>query len=172
VRKLLQAPPSARVLFVGCGELARSMLNLFAGWETGLWNRHAVATPAHFAGRVFAPAAQREAARWATHIVFTTPPDAGHDQQWLGLLHSSVAGIVHLGRRRANRGPWTAPATASGAPLFHDLDDVFDLQRRQSAVRSMRLLQARYACAVLASERTHATAAPLIGGPVAAVQRA
>lgn len=173
VRKLLRPQPQARLLFIGCGELALSMLNLFDDWETGLWNRHAIAPPARFKGQVFAPTAQRQAADWATHLVFTTPPDAGHDRQWLEQLHTGIAGVVHLGRRRADRGPWQPRQQApAGASWFHDLDDVFDLQRQQSALRSMRLLQARYACAVLASQRSQTTPAPLLAGQVAAAQRA
>lgn len=147
VRKQLQPSGDDRILFVGTGKLAHSILSLFNGYETALWNyrEHANSTaPKH---RYFAPEAASEAARWATHIVITTPADHDHDQMWAELAGLDTRHIVHLGRRRARRGIWSKPHYPF---LFSDLDDIFRLRRKQSSLRTLQIMRARKACEQLA----------------------
>jgi hypothetical protein len=155
VRRLLAPRPGARVLFVGAGDLARSMLPLFRACATGMWNHRAAPMPGGISV-AFAPDNADAAAAWAEHVILTTPPDDAHDAAWAARLAlQRVRGVVHLGRRRDNAGPWQAPAPG------YDLDDVFDLARDRQDVRSLKLAQARRACEELAERRRPGTA-PLL----------
>jgi hypothetical protein len=141
VRRLLAARSDDRVLFIGAGELTRSMLPLFRQPETALWNRSPVKRPVA-AGRLFAPDEAATAANWATLAVMTTPPDSGHDQHWLPLLGSTrVRQLVHLGHRSAATLP--APAGLQLATLA----EVFALAAAQAEHRERQLGSARLACA-------------------------
>lgn len=158
-RKLLQPTADARVLFVGAGDLARSMLPFFNSAATGIWNRHTPA--ADFAPDVQRFADRATAATWATHIIMTTPPDSDHDTTWATLCADLQLPVVHLGRRRAAPGSW------ANLDRFHSLDDIFDLRRSQSSMRSLQIVRARAACNSIAesyyasSAATAETLAPL-----------
>ncbi|MBN8281399.1 MAG: hypothetical protein J0M16_12385, partial [Gammaproteobacteria bacterium] len=86
VRELLVPGRDARVLFVGTGELARSMVPLFRAWEVGAWNHRPLSDVAResLSGVHcwFASDEADTAAAWATDIVFTTPCDRAHDAAW------------------------------------------------------------------------------------------
>jgi hypothetical protein len=140
VRRLIGAAPGDRVLFVGAGELARSMLPFFRACDIGIWNRHAPGAAFAAAGRLFDPEDGARAAQWAHHVIFTTPADPLNDARWRDWLATSLAQtVVHLGRRR-DGGGW-ADHTVS-----YDLDDVFDLRRSQDNIRSLQIERARHAC--------------------------
>lgn len=144
VRRLLAPDRNDRVLFIGAGELTRSMLPLFRQHETALWNRSAVNRPVA-AGRLFAPDESATAADWATLVVMTTPADATHDNGWLRQLGSAgIRQLVHLGHRSAA----TLPAPA-GLQLT-TLADVFALAAAQAERRERQLAAARLACAARA----------------------
>ncbi|MGI9308691.1 MAG: hypothetical protein ACR2P6_05485 [Gammaproteobacteria bacterium] len=146
VRKLCGADSRARVLFVGAGDLAQSILPYFEFCETAVWN-HRPFTAAR-KRRVFAPEFSAQAANWANHVVLTTPSDSYNDELWFKLLAStSPQTVVHLGRRKAERGPWTQQRG------FFDLDDVFALRQQQTNVRSLNISRARKACANIATQR-------------------
>lgn len=158
VRKLLAPTVNDRILFVGMGELAQSMLELFSAFERGVWNRHALELAEHPAMCRFAPAHIQTAANWATQCVITTPPDAHNDNAWADAVErADIKRIVHLGRRRNAHGPWAA---AAAADQFLDLDHLFQLQSAQSNLRTQKIVQARRAC----TQR----AAALAGKPAAA----
>ncbi|NND54278.1 MAG: hypothetical protein HKN56_04825 [Gammaproteobacteria bacterium] len=144
VRKLLRPGADDRILIVGAGDLAASVLPFFSNNATGVWNRHLPEPD-------FAPATQRfadraAAIRWATQVVMTTPPETDHDCVWAGLCLATGIPVAHLGRRRAARGDW------AHLPEFFDLDDIFDLRRSQSSLRSLQLVRARAACEQIANE--------------------
>lgn len=140
-RRLLQPRAGERVLFVGAGELARSMLAFFRGFEIGVWNRRPPGAAFAAAGRLFAPAAGAGAAAWAHHVVMTTPADATNDERWSFWLEASLAQtVLHLGRRRGEFVPGPAHATR------YDLDDLFDLRHSQDNIRSLQLQRAQLAC--------------------------
>lgn len=143
VRKLLEPAADDRLLFVGMGELAQSMLDLFSEFACGAWNRHALSESSYQQLRLFGPEQHQAAARWATLLIVTTPPDPSNDALWAGLRHSGIRRVVHLGRRRSEHGPWSAAADAQ----FLDLDDVFALQAAQSDLRMQKIVAARRACA-------------------------
>jgi hypothetical protein len=141
VRRLLRAGDRDRVLFVGAGDLARSMLPFFTAFELGTWNRSLPGPQFPAAGRVFAPADGGLAAGWAHHVVLTTPADPVNDARWSSWLAGSlVQTVVHLGQRRGDEP--VAPAHALG----YDLDDVFDLRRSQDKIRSLQIERARHEC--------------------------
>ena len=112
VRRLLSPARDARVLFVGTGELARSMLPLFSTMKTGAWNHRPASRP-EGVDHWFAPEDAASAASWAEHVVLTTPHDVSHDEGWRTHLEgSAVCSLVHLGRRRADpRRPWRRSPT-------------------------------------------------------------
>ena len=83
----------ARVLFVGTGDLARSMLPLFRAFDVGVWNHRPTAAGAP--DRTSAAGLRTDeadaAAAWATDIVFTTPRDPAHDSAWRDRLRCARA---------------------------------------------------------------------------------
>lgn len=140
-RRLLQPRSGDRILFVGAGELARSMLPFFRGFDIGVWNRRPPGAAFAAAGRLFASGDGAIAAEWAHHIIMTTPVDQSNDECWARWLDASlVQTVLHLGHRRGNnlRGPTHA--------ISYDLDDLFELRRSQSNIRSLQLERARLAC--------------------------
>lgn len=155
-RRLLAPARGARVLFIGTGELARSMLPFFRATETGAWNHRPVAAPA--VDRWFSTAQADAAARWAEHIIFTTPADAAHDAGWQSRLgHGGIRSLLHLGRRRSEALHW------SGVAASFDLDDILGAAEARATVASLQLVRARSACAELSEARfpaAHQTARP------------
>ncbi len=141
VRRLLGAAAGDHVLFVGAGELARSMLPFFHAFRIGIWNRHQPDPAFGAAGTIFQPSDDARAASWAHHVIMTTPAVAPNDERWMGWFGDSpVRAVVHLGRRRGEGARW--PAQVRG----YDLDDVFELRRSQDNIRSLQLERARLAC--------------------------
>lgn len=147
VRALLAPRRDARLLFVGTGALARSLLPLFGRFELAAWNHRAPADPGGLP-LLFPTAAAGDAARWATDVVLTTPADAAHDAAWHARLTAGAPrAVVHLGLRRG-AGPRLAP------PVRHfDLDDVFDLAATRDARRHRQLAAALAAAGGLAEAR-------------------
>lgn len=145
-RKLIAPDEGSRILFVGTGDLARSMLPLFGNYALAAWNHRATRTTLGDV-RVFRPNEAAKAAAWASHIVMTTPADDAHDAFWAGLSAglstNRIEAIVHLGRRRAERGCWEH---WSQGKRYYDLDDVFALRESQSVLRALNILRARKAC--------------------------
>ena len=73
-------------------------------------------------------------------------------RRWATLLANTQAEhVLHLGRRRAETGPWQVPQTA-GTFSYNDLDDLFELRQQQSELRDQKVLAARNACELLAQE--------------------
>lgn len=151
VRRLLKPAQGERVLFVGAGELARSMLPFFSAYELGIWNRSAPDAAFAHAGRVFAPADGAAAADWAHHVIMSTPANESNDTQWNEWLGASlVQSVIRLGHRRGDEPGGPAHA------LCYDLDDVFDLRRSQDTIRSLQLERARHECQALANRLSEA----------------
>lgn len=145
-RRLLAPPRGARVLFVGTGALARSILPFFRAAETGAWNHRPVAPPA--VDRWFSTTQADMAARWAEHIIFTTPADAEHDAGWQHRLrHGRVRSLLHLGQRRSEASQWNGVETA------FDLDDILGAAEARANIASLQLVRARSACNELAGAR-------------------
>lgn len=148
VRKLLDLGGRERLLIVGAGELARSLLPYFRDRELALWNRHRPGAAFAAAARLFAPDEGRVAAHWADAVILTTPADAAHDAQWRDWLAGSHAHTaLHLGWRRHERQRWP------GELRSLDLDDVFALRRSQDNIRSLQLERARQACRDITAAR-------------------
>jgi len=147
VRALLAPERDARVLFVGTGELTRSMLPLFRAFDVGVWN-HRHGAPLTDVCRWFAPDEADDAAGWATDIVFTTPRSAAHDRDWSGRLRAqAVRGLVHLGHRRSDGEHWPSVKAS------FNLDDVFDLASARDQNRRWQLTEAALTCTSLVEAR-------------------
>jgi len=151
-RELLAPRRDARVLFVGSGELALSMLPLFRAFDVGAWNHRAPAFragwPPASACRRFDSDAADAAAAWATDLVFTTPADPAHDAAWRHRLgRTTPRRLVHLGERRADGPCWP------GVAARFDLDDVFDLAATRELHRRRQLAAAARALAELVEAR-------------------
>jgi hypothetical protein len=142
VRHLLSPRRGERVLFVGAGNLARSILPFFDNFELGLWNHRPLASTPGSVDRLFAPEDARDAAVWTDHVIFTTPPDEHNDTSWrTWLTEARIRTLLHLGYRRGE------PSGLREFSNSYDLDDVFELRRRRAGIRSSRLERARNACA-------------------------
>jgi len=149
VRRLLSPRRCDRVLFVGAGDLAHSILPYFESFEVGLWNHRPVATAPGSVARLFAPEDAREAAAWTNHVVFTTPPDERNELSWrTWLAGTRIVSLLHLGYRRGES------ARLYECSQSYDLDDIFELRQQQAGIRSSRLERARSACADAALELT------------------
>ncbi len=151
VRALLAPERDARVLFVGTGDLTRSMLPLFRAFDVGVWN-HRHGAPLTGVRRWFAPDEADAAAGWATDIVFTTPRNPVHDGAWCSRLRpQTLRGLVHLGRRRGDGPLW--PSLGPSFTASFDLDDVFDLASSRDQNRRWQLTEAALACTALVKAR-------------------
>jgi len=155
VRKTLNPAADSRLLFVGAGKFARSMLPLFAGFDLAIWNHQPVNEMPGDACKLFPVDSAAQAAAWATHVVLTTPAESRNDEQWAELTGIQRPHVVHLGRRRAEPGVWSNRVSTG---LYFDLDDIFDLRSRQSSIRSLQIHRARKACEQLAI--THCDSGP------------
>lgn len=161
VRALLAPRKDARVLFIGTGELARSMLPLFRAVRVGVWN-HRPGAPLTGICRWFMPDEADEAATWATDIVVTTPDDPAHDAAWRARLNGQdIRRFVHLGQRRNAAIDWPA-VTAS-----FNLDDVFALAGERDQRRSQQLTVAARACDDLVATRLASTRPPIVATSLA-----
>ncbi len=147
VRRLVTPRPEDRILFVGAGNLAQSMLPFFKLFDVGLWNRSAIDRPPENVTHYFRPEQGHHAARWANHVILTTPPDPTNDGLWCEWIGASVRTVVHLGYR-SNRDPVTGafPVTRKTRIRTYTLDDVFALRQTQAERRSTQLAHARAAC--------------------------
>jgi hypothetical protein len=141
VRRLVAPRRGDRVLFVGAGDLARSIAPYFSAYDVGVWTRRCVEISHINVDRRFAPDRAGDAADWADHVVLATPADADNDALWLAhLARHPVRSVVHLGHRRGMLRAW------SGYSRVFDLDDVFELRRRQADIRNDKIALARRAC--------------------------
>ena len=147
VRKLLQPAEEARILFVGNGELALSMLPFFSDWQVQVWNRRAAAEKRLRDVDVLAPKNPARAAEWATHMIITTPGDAALDGFWAHTALQNNTVVAHLDRRRERPGHWLPLQVKHN---FYSLDDVFMLRAQLSNRRADSVASARRACAKLA----------------------
>lgn len=144
-RRLLGTTAGSRVLVVGAGALGRSMLSKFGAGEIAVFNRTPPTDLPKTVRMAFAPGEEHAAVEWATHVVMCVPRNAEIDSRWLPLLRARAGlRIVHLACRRDDAGAWRDIAT------LIDLDQVFDLRRRQTELRTRQLASARGACAALA----------------------
>lgn len=145
VRRLIGPRMNERVLFVGAGDLTQSMLPFFRNCKLGIWNRRPVTLADGLVDYHFRPEDGKRAARWAAHVILTTPRDAHNDENWLRWLEGSdTRNVIHLGHRGGTPIHWGAFVAG------YDLEDVFALRREQADTRSTRLETARAACRELA----------------------
>lgn len=145
VRRLIGPRMHDRVLFVGAGDLTQSMLPFFRNCQVGVWNRRPVTLADGLVDYYVRPQDGNRAARWAEHVILTTPRDAGNDADWQRWLRDSGArNVIHLGHRGHPRLHWGTLVAG------YDLDDVFALRSKQADARSSRLATARAACRELA----------------------
>jgi hypothetical protein len=145
VRKLIAPNPGDRILFVGAGALARSMLPLFSSHRLGIWNHRNIEVPDRRIERVFLPDQGSRAASWADHVILTTPADDHNDTNWQRWLTATrLRTVVHLGhpnlQHRTQQQLW------GNARACYDLNHVFALRREQDDRRSDQLMLARTAC--------------------------
>ncbi len=163
-RKLLRPAPGARILIVGHGALARSVLPMLADFELGLINRTRPTGVPEFVRRIFAADQAEDAVDWADHVVLCVPRHPQLDARWVELLASRPAlRALHLGCRRTDAGRWAELRELA------TLDDLFDLRIAQQHRRSRQLELARSACGTRALLRA---AGATSDGPVPVRARA
>lgn len=144
-RKLLRGTAGTRILVVGYGALAHSVLPMLSGFELALINRSRPTDIPECVQRVFESIQAGAALDWADHVVLCVPRAVDLDARWVGLLASRPAKrVIHLGCRRADPGAW---ARLGGLAT---LDDLFDLRTAQQDRRMRQLELARSACSTRA----------------------
>lgn len=145
-RMLLRPRREARVLVAGTGALAKTMLPSFAAFEVAVYARSPESVPPDISRR-FAPGEEQAAVAWADAVYFCLPAGTERDAIWVEALRARAVPAVHLGLRRPVCGPW------SEVQGLRTLEDLFDLQRSQSELRSVRLERAARCCRELALAR-------------------
>lgn len=140
-RHLLKPEADARVLLVGYGALGRSMVRKFDDLRLALYNRTTPAVlPAVFES-TFAAGDEQRAIAWATHVVMCIPSAPAIDAAWAPALAARPdVPLVHFDVRREARPRWPID-------VLFGLDDIFDLERAQSELRSRQFEGAMAACA-------------------------
>jgi glutamyl-tRNA reductase len=137
-RKFL--PASGPILIVGAGQMARSVATLLMDRELWITNRSPERL-LEFHGLLRSKGAEnvrviekgKEESAWSSAAaVVVCVPNAK--------IRNVKCPVVHLGVLRQHAGAWTK------IPSFHSLDDLFELQKSQNALRSTQIERAERAC--------------------------
>lgn len=146
VRRLLRPARSERILVVGTGDLARSIWPFFQQHTVGTWNHRDGPGSLPPWTRTFSSQEGARAARWADHVVLTTPPDPANDARWASWLTAAQPrSVAHLGHRRGG------DFQISSTDRLYFLEQLFELRHLQANVRSLQVERARNACRELAA---------------------
>lgn len=145
-RKLLAPGRRERMLIVGRGQLARSIVPALSGRSLSLYTRSPHAADWHPWTRRYARGEEAAALAQADSVVFCTPVDPLFDETWADGLAAYAGRVMHLGASGAVRPVWMAQRTA------WTLDDVLALAQSQREIRTQRIEGARAACAQLAAQ--------------------
>jgi hypothetical protein len=142
------------VLIVGAGKIARSIAPLLLDHDLWLWNRNAenlfqlfseLSNKSRAQVQQFNVASD-EQRLWkeAKHVVVCIPLDSKQDAQRIAWFREggnlAERSIVHLGGRKGDCGLWNS------LPLFHSLDELFELEKSAGNVRSVQISKAMRAC--------------------------
>lgn len=144
-RKLMAPARRERILVVGQGQLARSIVPALSGRSLSLYTRSPHAADWHPWARRYGRGKEMAALAEAESIVFCTPVDPRFDEAWAPGLATHAGRVLHLGASGTVRPAWMAQRPA------WSLDDVLALAQTQRAIRSQRIEAARVACAQLAA---------------------
>lgn len=155
-RMLLRPPRGARLLLAGAGDLAQSLLPTFASFDVALYARRPEAFAPCGPARRFGRGEEGTAIGWAQFACFCVPAQTEADAEWIAALHGEPRPALHLGLRRGEAGAWAA------LPGLRTLDDLFELQQSQAALRGVCLGRAARACHELARRRAAGTDAESI----------
>lgn len=154
LRKLLKDHHSLAedpTLLIGAGQLAHSVAPYLLDHELLISNR----TPARAGELAFELQEQNPAAKIralesfdeelkaltrAAQVVVCVPLDREQDAERIQALANSKAHIVHLGMRAGETSDWTT------LPGLHSLDELFELEKSVTAIRSVQVERARSAC--------------------------
>lgn len=144
-RKLMAPARRERILIVGQGQLARSVVPALSGRSLSLYTRSPHAADWHPWARRYGRGEEAVALTQAESIVFCTPVDPRFDEAWAPALAAHAGRVLHLGASGAVRPAWMAHRAA------WSLDDVLALAQAQRTIRTQRIEGARAACAQLAA---------------------
>ena len=151
-----EAGEKPKVLIIGAGQIAQSVLPFLTEFQVLIFNRDPVRlcfmlqelqqkVPS-LSGQItplYQPSELRVAWQQAHHVLFCVPPHSELNSVWLRELrerHLPVLSVIHLGGRRSELPQWT------DLPSLFALDDLFNLQKSLGSIRSMVLAQASHAC--------------------------
>jgi glutamyl-tRNA reductase len=154
LRKLLkdhQSLAKGPTLLIGAGQLAHSVAPYLMDHELLISNR----TPLRAQELAFELQEQNTSARVralvsqdeelsalsnAAQVIVCVPLDPQRDARRIAALGDSRAHIVHLGMRASETSAWTS------MPGFHSLDEIFQIEKSVTAIRSIQVEKARSAC--------------------------
>lgn len=145
-RKLMAPARRERILVVGQGQLARSIVPALSTRSLSLYTRSPHAADWHRWTRRYGRGEEAAALGEAESIVFCTPVDPRFDEAWAHGLATHPGRVLHLGASGTVRPAWMAHRAA------WTLDDVLALAETQRTIRSQRIDGARAACARLAAQ--------------------
>lgn len=145
-----------KVLVVGAGQIAQSIVPFLTEFDVSILNRDTVRlcvmlqdleqkspSLAGFITPLYQVFEQALAWEQAHHILFCVPPQSELNSEWLKCIRERrdpVISVLHLGGRKAELPEW------SDLPSLFALDDLFSLQKSLGSIRSMILAQASHAC--------------------------
>ncbi|MEO5969626.1 MAG: hypothetical protein ABIQ95_06835 [Bdellovibrionia bacterium] len=141
------------VLIVGAGKIARSIAPLLLDHDLWLWNRNAeklsplyseLSRKSKSSVQQFSCNDEQRVWKEAKHIVVCIPLNPSQDEKRIAWFREggNLAGrsIIHLGGRKPDCGAWNS------LPLFHSLDELFELEKSAGNVRSIQISKAVKAC--------------------------
>lgn len=146
-RALLRPAATDRVLALGAGQMAKSVLPYLAEANVTLWNRtpeRALELAEEIVAKGYgAPSITTDPLSMvpaADIVVILTP--AGHelDAEWIDALSRTNAKVLHLGGTKEALQAWTV------LPNLITLTDIFDLSKEKGTIRELAVARAKRAC--------------------------
>jgi hypothetical protein len=153
IRKFTKSDTEGPILIVGAGKIAQSIAPLLLEHDLWLWNRSSENLFKLFSDlqprskveiQQFNLNDEERVWREARHVVACVPFDPVQDCKRIAWFREGGnlenRSIVHLGGHRAESGEWNS------LPLFHSLDDLFELEKATGQLRSLQISKALKAC--------------------------
>ena len=153
IKKCSKTDSDGPVLIVGAGKIAQSIAPLLLDHDLWLWNRNAEKlshlfsvlsrrSKAHV--KQFERSDEQRVWKEAKHVVACIPLELNQDRDRMSWFRDggnlTERSVIHLGGRRADCGAWNS------LPLFHSLDELFELEKSAGNARSIQISKAAMAC--------------------------
>lgn len=143
-----------RLICLGAGKIAASVLPYLKDWEIEVWNRspsrlHSLIGDLSTSGKFISIAALEPGAEPSPPqaLLVCMPTPSAYDSEWIKKAEQWGSAVIHLGCLETESGEWKRIKN------FLCLSDLFQLKKSQEEVRTHAIDRALRACASLARER-------------------